>query len=90
MPFAAGHGGSYVSITGYLIQLVRANLRRLVVSNVHPADVGVFIGPADDGQPLTLSPLHAALQVCVCVCACVFVCCVHVCVCLCCRSECAA
>ena len=62
-PPGAGGVGPYISIAGYLIQLVRANLRRLVLSNVHPTDVGVFIGPAEDGQPLTLSPLHAALQV---------------------------
>ena len=49
---------------------MKLHLRRLVLSNVHPSDVGVFIGPdVGDGRALTLTPLHNTLQVRACVCA---------------------
>ena len=50
-------------MASHLVQLVSVNLRRLVLSTVHPSEVGVFIGPASEGQSLTLAPLHATLQV---------------------------
>ncbi len=59
----AGAAANYTSVAQHLVHVVSANLRRLVLSGVAPSEVGIFIGPAEEGRPLTLSPLHAALQV---------------------------
>jgi hypothetical protein len=62
-PGSTGPSAPFTGVASHLVQLVSVNLRRLVLSNVHPSEVGVFIGPASEGQSLTLAPLHTTLQV---------------------------